>query len=695
MPHVLIADDDTNFVDTQREILVQAGFNVSAAPNGEALLQMYDEFIKDGEEPDAILLDVLMPKVGGFDAAQMLLNRHYEGPILFCSGVIKTAQHEADARSKYGAKGYLSKPFNNNVLVDLLNELVGSIDLEVKPEAPQIPMPPEGGLLENPVIYLLMRIQREKHTGVLDLFGSGTSGRFRLFFFNGRATLGQSPFSYCNIGVELIRSGNITGEMYVEAKELAMSRSTGLYDVIKGEKWIDEATFKAAYRSILPQVVGQCIALSGQFRWTATSDFSRVIPAAPIAVLDLIRAGLQQATAKQLAPHLEPRKTLRLAPGEKWNEIIPLLQESCGSGSLERAINGRATIAQLQSAGKDEKERAQRMRQIYLLLSTQAVRASEQVMKVEAVSEPEPPPVMNPGNFVAPSSMQIPTEAAHVASAGAQAVVQNFASAPLTQISSDAPEESDGGIDFTPEELAAKAKIDAKTIEFVGKNFWEILNSNRGDAPNAIKAAYFQLARDFHADAFSGMRLGSSQSKLDTLFKQITDAYATLNDDQRRSDYELKFDMEAQGMSTDVGAVLMADQEFHKAKLLLVRGQANAAATILAKCVAVNPANLEWKSYEAYARWWGQKSPNAAVPLIKELDDAFKEMPVLADLAFFSAKIAFEIGNHKKALTMAKKAVAANKEHHDAVRLLRQVSSAQTRELQKGKTGGLMGLLKR
>jgi len=684
MPLILIADDDTNFVTTTQEVLVEAGYDVSAAPNGEALLELYEGLKAEDKVADAILLDVLMPKIGGFDCAQMLLNRHYEGAILFTSGVFKTAQHEQDAKAKYGAKAYLPKPFRNEDLTDVLADICGVEVAEAEPEIPQVPLPAEGSLLENPVIYLLFRIHRERHTGVLDLYGEGKA-RFRLFFYNGRCTLAQSPYSYSNIGVALIRTGALTADMYQQAAEWAVSRGTGLYDIIKSEKWADDGMLKEAYRSLLPEIVGQCIALSGRFRWTASGDFSRLVPAGPMSVLDLIKVGLRMATAKDLAPHLDPRKTLRLAPGEKWGETLPLLQEACGSNSLERAINGRATIAQLLGAGRDDRDRSQRARQVYLLMSNQAVLASEQVIKVEAPEPAPKPQAPSPtGAFVSPSSQQIPVE---------QAQQAQQASTPAADTAALLGDNSgDEGIDFTPEELEAKQRIDAKTAEVEGKNYWEVLGVQRGADAGAIKAAYFALARDFHTDAFAGMRLGASQPRLDHVFTLIADAYATLTNDDKRGEYEAKIDMEEAGMTTDVGALLEADKNFHKGTILLERGQANNAARLFAACVEVNPSNLEWQCYYKYANWFGEKNPGEATALVSEFEAAFKEMPAMAQIAFFGAKLAFEIGNHKKAKSLLRKTLGVDPDHHEANRLMRQLNVALTQEMQKGQTGGgLMG----
>ena len=58
---ILIADDDRNICELLRMYLEKDGFSVVIAGNGEEALQKFDE-----EEPDLLLLDVMMPRLDGW-----------------------------------------------------------------------------------------------------------------------------------------------------------------------------------------------------------------------------------------------------------------------------------------------------------------------------------------------------------------------------------------------------------------------------------------------------------------------------------------------------------------------------------------------------------------------------------------------------------------------------------------------------
>lgn len=62
MPKVLIIEDDQNLRDIYREEFETEGFTVNVAHDGEEGLQKISE-----QHPDIILLDILMPKMTGFD----------------------------------------------------------------------------------------------------------------------------------------------------------------------------------------------------------------------------------------------------------------------------------------------------------------------------------------------------------------------------------------------------------------------------------------------------------------------------------------------------------------------------------------------------------------------------------------------------------------------------------------------------
>ncbi|MBI5479806.1 MAG: DnaJ domain-containing protein, partial [Deltaproteobacteria bacterium] len=55
-----------------------------------------------------------------------------------------------------------------------------------------------------------------------------------------------------------------------------------------------------------------------------------------------------------------------------------------------------------------------------------------------------------------------------------------------------------------------------------------------------IRRAYFRLSKEFHPDRYYGKDLGSYREMLGAVFKDISEAFATLADDSRRQAYVMK-----------------------------------------------------------------------------------------------------------------------------------------------------------
>ena len=103
---ILVADDNAAFVEFVRLVLEEEGARVVAARDGEEALRAAKE-----ERPDAILLDLLMPRLDGLSALVRLKSddatRHI--PVLLVSGM-PGGEAERLARA-YGAADFLAKPF--------------------------------------------------------------------------------------------------------------------------------------------------------------------------------------------------------------------------------------------------------------------------------------------------------------------------------------------------------------------------------------------------------------------------------------------------------------------------------------------------------------------------------------------------------------------------------------------------------
>jgi excisionase family DNA binding protein len=120
-PLVLIVDDDPRIREFVRVNLEMDGFAVREAGNADEGLAALE-----AEPPDLILLDVMMPKVDGWEMLQRVRERHGVDSIqvvMFSGQVDEGAADQAEAG---GAQAFVGKPFNPQELVTRAKDLLGS-----------------------------------------------------------------------------------------------------------------------------------------------------------------------------------------------------------------------------------------------------------------------------------------------------------------------------------------------------------------------------------------------------------------------------------------------------------------------------------------------------------------------------------------------------------------------------------------
>ena len=106
---ILIADDDRNICELLRIYLEKEGYAVVLAGNGEEALLKFEE-----EEPDIILLDVMMPKLDGWQVCRELRKKS-DCPIIMITA--KGETFDKVLGLELGADDYVVKPFEPKEIV--------------------------------------------------------------------------------------------------------------------------------------------------------------------------------------------------------------------------------------------------------------------------------------------------------------------------------------------------------------------------------------------------------------------------------------------------------------------------------------------------------------------------------------------------------------------------------------------------
>ncbi len=109
---ILIADDEINIVISLEFLVEQAGYQLQSAHTGEEVLEKIAAF-----QPDLILLDVMMPKINGFEVCRRVRQNPNWQHIKIIMLTAKGREVEVAKGLALGADAYIIKPFSTKELM--------------------------------------------------------------------------------------------------------------------------------------------------------------------------------------------------------------------------------------------------------------------------------------------------------------------------------------------------------------------------------------------------------------------------------------------------------------------------------------------------------------------------------------------------------------------------------------------------
>jgi len=121
---VAVIDDDPDMVKVIRVMLGVMGFDVLEAFSGLKGYAMVKR-----EMPDAVLLDIMMPDIDGFEVLRKLKldQQTRDIPVVFVSA--RTGREHVERGLSLGAQGYITKPFRPDQLIGKIKEVLPPGDL--------------------------------------------------------------------------------------------------------------------------------------------------------------------------------------------------------------------------------------------------------------------------------------------------------------------------------------------------------------------------------------------------------------------------------------------------------------------------------------------------------------------------------------------------------------------------------------
>src|SRR5512147_1714788 len=106
---ILVVDDEAKLRDMLRVYLEQEGYRVVEAGHGREAL-----YVARYEKPDLIILDLMMPELGGYEFMR-IFSKEADTPVIMLTA--KVEDQDKIVGLEFGADDYVTKPFNVRELI--------------------------------------------------------------------------------------------------------------------------------------------------------------------------------------------------------------------------------------------------------------------------------------------------------------------------------------------------------------------------------------------------------------------------------------------------------------------------------------------------------------------------------------------------------------------------------------------------
>jgi PAS domain S-box-containing protein len=120
---ILLVDDEALIREMGQALLEEHGYQVYLAEDGQEALEVYE---REREHISLVILDVVMPTMGGKETLQNLIKAHPNIKVLISSGFHQ--DESSDSFIKLGARGFIQKPYRTQELYKAVDDVVLSAD---------------------------------------------------------------------------------------------------------------------------------------------------------------------------------------------------------------------------------------------------------------------------------------------------------------------------------------------------------------------------------------------------------------------------------------------------------------------------------------------------------------------------------------------------------------------------------------
>jgi curved DNA-binding protein CbpA/DNA-binding response OmpR family regulator len=591
---VLIVEDEASASRLVAALCAEAGLAVLETGSGNEAKAALERTAAAGEPFAAVVLDLVLEDLDGFRVGQFLRGQPWGAntPLIVISGVYK--QPNPELMRELRPLAYFAKPFEPAQVRDALVRACN-----VRGVATTV----EGDLTRKPAAALFVDLLRQKASGVLTLT-TGSAVR-KIHFQQGQVRFAQSNVLAESAGSAQVASGIIKQASFDRAVAMSKQNKVPLHEALAHSRVMSPEQLKAVVRQQTMDVSLNALPMdSGTYRFEPQAQgLVDSVPDTRMSPVSLIvDAARRLGAPADSKKWLEARRDSTLARSPELDRDLFAVRQAWPGESVTAFATG----------GRGVQEALARVKEAELpLLHWLCVSGLVQLAGGQTA---QPSPV-----------------------AGNRAL-----------------SELDRGKTFDAREQAARRTLVESRERFREANHYQVLGVQRGADAEAIKAAYFEAAKKFHSDSFSGMELGSAGPLAEELFGRVGEAYGVVTDPEKRAEYDVYLDRKAKGLPTDVGAVLRAEDVFQRGEKLFKSGKWEEAEAAFREAVSLNGAEAEFHAYLGMAMFRKRGDADGAVSFVER---ALEMDPRLKSGTLFRAQICEAQGDLEKAKSILRRAV--------------------------------------
>lgn len=677
----LIVDDDRATQRLLADALAREGFAVLVEKDGEWALRTFQV-----KRIDVVILDLILPALHGFEVARRIreLPKGREVPILFLSGIYRSATHKAEARQRFNIVDFLEKPVNLGRLRSALREALGAAyprpeaeearrqalesvsservaDAGAREEANAVEetarqravQSVRGPFSTKPFPELLAELYRWRATGAL-LMRRDTVKKIAYFHEGRPFSVKSNLLSEC-LGKLMLREKMIDEAECEESlrrmKESGRQQGTVLIEMGCISPHNLTYALSLQLQEKLYDIFGW---MSGEYQFNPKAEIpaeTSTIDLAPAqAIYEGIRRGYDDARVRTAMGKVE---ALYAHPAEdpllRFQEIGLDDEEQ----SLISAIDGRKTVGTLLALGLLPP--ADALKLLYAMRCAQMIQLKAQPAAGPATARLGTGPDGARSEAYGPGPLEVPRASGRSAPPPSDSEVPAAACPP--PIASDALAEK-----AAPQETGVREHLAGVLEAMKNKDYFEVLGVSPDASAETVRRVYLELAKVCHPDKHFGSYSAEVRALASQIFELISTAHDTLTDEAERERYlsELSRGVK-KDLSQEVSNILTAEGKFQKGEDLLRRKEFKDAAAAFQEAVDLYGDEGEFRACLGWSLFQAEPgTPGVAEQAIREIESGIQLNPKVDKSYLYLGYIHKATGNPVGAEKQFEKAIQCN-----------------------------------